>query len=558
MGQMGCRIFPKFTDGYLDSLPSSAEAQFYRACEATLPSNVLVIHSVSLISANAKHGPQVGECDFVIFDPLKGMFVIEVKGGGVSHDPQSGPDWYSIDRFGNKHQIKDPFKQSETYRFKILRQVKEKVRGLKNTQIPVGHSVAFPDISKNSLGGIIAHNRPREIIACKEDLIDLNSWYQKSSDFWMKHDGFDPIGKQALNEIERVFLGPVHARPSLRAAMDLEEENRIKLTDDQSRLLVSVSSYPRFNIIGGAGTGKTVIARKLAEQLAADGKRVALICYNRALGKTNEVYFEGDQFIRAGTFHAIFESLFTNKLNEYFQEAVSSYPNADEWKVLRPFAYALALEENDDVRFDAIIIDEAQDFTSEMWLPIQMLLKSDDSNFAVFADTNQTLYSKIDHVPKLSLPFLLHTNCRNTKEIHESAYENYSGPPISPPSLSGEEVHKFDLGLFMDQLTKLEEILNSLVKDQDLDPSDVVILIAKSSQLESNFEALRKFAKKFKFIKDEFGAVDEVRVSTVRRFKGLEAPAVILWGLSEVEEKYSSEIKYVGTSRAKSLYFQVS
>lgn len=554
---MGCSIFPRLTDEYLDSLASSAEAKFYRACETTLPSNVLVIHSVSLISANTKFGPQVGECDFVIFDPLKGMFVVEVKGGGISHDPQVGSDWYSIDRFGNKHKIKDPFKQSETYRFKILRQVKEKVRSLKSTQIPVGHSVAFPDISKNSLGGIIAHNRPRDIIACKEDLIDLNSWYQKSSDFWMKHDGFEAIGKHSLKEIERVFLGPAHVIPSLKATIDQEEETRIKLTDDQSRLLLSVSSFPRFNIIGGAGTGKTVMARKLAEQLATDGKRVALICYNRALGKTNELYFEDNQFITTGTFHAIFERLFNNQLNEYLQEAVNSYPNADEWRVLRPFAYALALEEYDKVRFDAVIVDEAQDFTSEMWLPIQMLLKSDASNFAVFADTNQTLYSKIDHVPELSLPFLLHTNCRNTKEIHKTAYENYSGPPISPPSLSGEEVQKFELSLFMDQLKKLEAILNSLVKEQDLDPSDVVILIAKSSQLQTNFDALNKAVKKYKFIQDEFGASGEVRVSTVRRFKGLEAPAVILWGLSEVEEKFSSEIKYVGTSRAKSLYYQV-
>jgi superfamily I DNA/RNA helicase len=545
---MACKVFPKLTDYYLDALSSKAEAKFYRACAEQLPSNFLVIHSVSLISNHDRFGPQIGECDFVIFDPLKGMFVVEVKGGGVSHDPQNGPDWYSIDRFGTRHQIKDPFKQSENYRFKMLKQIKDNVRGLKSSQIPVGHSVAFPDISIKSLGGIVSHNRPKEIIACSEDLKDLNAWYQKSSNFWMKHDGFEPIGKQSVKEIERVFLGPVDASASLRTSIEQEEETRIRLTDDQSRLLLCVSSHTRFNVIGGAGTGKTVLARKLTEQLASQGKSVALICYNRALGVTNELYFGDASYVNAGTFHAFFERLFRNSLDEYLIEAASSYPDEDEWRVKKPFAYALALEEQAELRFDAVIVDEAQDFSAEMWMPIQMLLKT---------DTNQALYSTVDHVPALSPPFLLYTNCRNTKEIHARAYERYSGPPISPPSLSGEDIQTFDEGLFSDQLQKIEEILHSLLKTQDLDPNDIVILVAKSSHLDAYFEALAEQTHKYRFIKDEFGDSGEVRVSTVRRFKGLEATTVILWGLEEVEEAFSGEISYVGTSRAKSLCYIV-
>ena len=57
--------------------------------------------------------------------------------------------------------------------------------------------------------------------------------------------------------------------------------------------------------------------------------------------------------------------------------------------------------------------------------------------------------------------------------------------------------------------------------------------------------------------KDEFEDAGKVRVSTVRRFKGLEATAVILWGLNEVEEIFSTEISYVGISRAKSLCYIV-
>ena len=42
-------------------------------------------------------------------------------------------------------------------------------------------------------------------------------------------------------------------------------------------------------------------------------------------------------------------------------------------------------------------------------------------------------------------------------------------------------------------------------------------------------------------------------MDTVRRFKGLEASVVILWGLDGVDWERSEELLYVGMSRAKSL-----
>lgn len=39
----------------------------------------------------------------------------------------------------------------------------------------------------------------------------------------------------------------------------------------------------------------------------------------------------------------------------------------------------------------------------------------------------------------------------------------------------------------------------------------------------------------------------------VRRFKGLEAPIVILWGIDGIDWERCDELLYVGMSRAKSL-----
>ena len=150
---MACNVYPKLTDDQLDQLGSQAEAKFYKACRDQLPSSYFVFHSLSLVyqqSSNGKHG--IGESDFVICNPNAGILVVEVKGGGIRYDPSESNHWYSIDRYGNEHQIKDPFEQSKNYQFRILDLVKRKARNLTRSHFPLGHSVAFPDVSNRELG----------------------------------------------------------------------------------------------------------------------------------------------------------------------------------------------------------------------------------------------------------------------------------------------------------------------------------------------------------------------------------------------------------------------
>ena len=74
-----------------------------------------------------------------------------------------------------------------------------------------------------------------------------------------------------------------------------------------------------------------------------------------------------------------------------------------------PFAFLLAIEEHDSLKFDAVVVDEGQDFSPEMWMSLEALLKDETSKLFVFSDTNQDLYSKKNNVPDLSPPFLLQT-----------------------------------------------------------------------------------------------------------------------------------------------------
>jgi len=550
-------IYPKLSDHELAELQSSAEAKFYRACRDFLSDDVLVVHSLSLFTERKDGGHSIGECDFVLFDPDYGVQVVEVKGGGISYAPEKAESWYSIDRHGVRHQIKDPFKQSEKYRFRVLDLLRNTILNKKNIHIPAGHSVAFPDLSFSDLKNIVSHNRPRSIIACSDDLDSLGEWYKESIKYWHSKDQAR-LGKENLREISRALLKPVYAVPTLAFELENLEKERILLTDAQSRLLLCLGGLKQANIIGGAGTGKTVVARTIVEKLTSENHKTAFICYNRALGESFRSTCSKINHAKGGSYHSFFQGLLGDQFTRYFNKALDNFTSEDEWDVVRPFAYALFLEDNGPM-FDAIVIDEAQDFKPDYWLAIELLAPNgSETPFFVFSDTNQQIFSNSDSIPRLSADFLLYANCRNTKNIHTEAYETYKGPAISPPALHGDEVTYCSEKSMDDQKQFILNTLNYLISDKGAKPSSIFILVAKSSDFIGKSSVLEKSPNKIRFNFTEFEVSGSVGVSTVKKFKGLESDIVFVWGLADLPQHEIPEMRYVALSRAKSILYVVN
>ena len=72
-----------------------------------------------------------------------------------------------------------------------------------------------------------------------------------------------------------------------------------------------------------------------------------------------------------------------------------------------------------EVMYDAVVVDEAQDFAPKWWYSLtQFLLSTSDSPLYAFLDPNQSLRGEVKPPPvPFEKPFRLTMNCRNTRKI---------------------------------------------------------------------------------------------------------------------------------------------
>jgi superfamily I DNA and RNA helicase len=226
--------------------------------------------------------------------------------------------------------------------------------------------------------------------------------------------------------------------------------------------------------------------------------------------------------------------------------------------VLLPFALARAVEET-SLRYEAIIVDEAQDFAADFWLGIDMLLADRASSyFYVFFDHNQVLYERAAKPPIEDAPFLLTVNCRNTRPIHDAAYRFYSGETTDAPSIEGAPIERLVAGSVEAQANRIAKEVIKLIDEERVAPKEIAVLVA-SDQKKPIYEALKAKPppKPASFSFEVHRLEDTVLVDTVARFKGLEAAIIFLCGLESVCAERDRELIYVGLSRAKSRIYLV-
>jgi hypothetical protein len=547
------QIFPKLSDHELSSINSRAEVALYKLLRDQLDDSYLVIFQPRWILKRESSQARDGETDFLIAHPDNGFFCLEVKGGGIHFN---GSDWSSIDKNQNEHEIRNPIKQSMDAKYAIRSKLIESSRVTEDfKRVPIGHSVFFPDME--SAKPFIRTDLPLEIIGAKPDLFAIKKWVDQVLNYW-SGDRSDRLGKSGISQLIDALVRPIQVEVKLGTHLVELEERRARLTEDQIRILDFLETRRRVAISGGAGTGKTVIAIEKAKRLANDGFKTLFTCYNRELSNYISSQIKNHPNLTVTNFDRLsdhFVSYADNKLNRgVLAQAKATYPNADLWRVQMPAAMTYAMDYIDE-RFDAIVVDEAQDFPEEYWFPLEYLLTDfQQGPFYIFYDTHQNLYRRKLNFPIAESPYTLSKNCRNTSEIHSFAYKKYVGPLVQASELRGLPVEKIEASGLEKQATEIHKVILELVLKKGIRFDQIVVLIGDSMTKKDKYSILGNHKLPlggFWSVENGFKK-NQVLIDTVKRFKGLEAEIVLIWGLPEIASGELDEILYVGASRAKS------
>jgi superfamily I DNA/RNA helicase len=195
-------------------------------------------------------------------------------------------------------------------------------------------------------------------------------------------------------------------------------------------------------------------------------------------------------------------------------------------------------------KFDAIVIDEGQDFPDE-WLEIlEQLGNAEDNFFYVFADVEQDLWGRLaDRLSQLP-HVVLDTNCRNTFQIARRVGD-VVGRSASDKLVEGPEPVWIDLS---DERRAATFVVNQTAKllDEGFQEREVVVLV-EDARLVRELRSMTVGTACFSAVGEVGVAVD-----TVARFKGLEAQAVVLC-LGKNGEHAPDKVAYVGMSRARTV-----
>ncbi|MEE4356529.1 MAG: NERD domain-containing protein [Desulfococcaceae bacterium] len=528
----------------LDNVLRSSECQVYRRLEAVLEDPFVVFYSSPWLGIKPDGEEIDGECDFVVAHPDLGFLTLEVKGGAVSYDPKT-EQWTSVDRWGLTHNIKNPVQQARTSKYELLNKLKNS-KHWKERRICIRHGVVLPHSAAPS--GDLGADMPRHIFCFYEDFGgDFRNWILRRFGHNKQERGaVEKIGNDGISALEHILAKPFQLRTPLGSMLSADDSDIQQLTQQQYHILRAIEAVKRSAICGGAGTGKTVLAIEEARRCAEKGMRTLITCFNRPLAMDIQRRIGNRLPVTVKNFHDLCSD-FTRQAGVSIPENIPKYQLFND---RYPELLMQVFEKQPEKCFDAIIVDEGQDFLPIWWMAIDTGLHPEGQKLLrIFYDSNQRIYESAGKLPEdVSLiPIRLTLNLRNTKRIHELVRQHYSGHAIESIGPEGVEVKWIKSKGPKNLRERISKYITHLISNEKIGVENIALLLSSEN-------AIKEFIKNGRMGGYAISRCDKPKrnsliVDSIRRFKGLESPVVILAVTPEIIS--NKELPYVALSRAR-------
>jgi superfamily I DNA and RNA helicase len=303
-------------------------------------------------------------------------------------------------------------------------------------------------------------------------------------------------------------------------------------------MLNFIDAHKKATIRGCAGAGKSILAVKKAKRLAKRGNEVLFLVFNKLIAKRVAKECEDYENIKVTHFHGLcLETL-----------GVSKKETSEFWNVELPEMFFEHLIAN-PMKFDAVIVDEAQDFREGYWDSIPDLVKK-DGWFYIFYDPDQNLFDTKLKIPDLGEEFLLTTNCRNSHHIFDEIKNMASVEIFSADTPEGAPVEKYSAKSANDARNILSKILYDLIENESVPNSNIVILGAHHMPHSSIGDDCH--IKTFTIVeKGELSNNKCVEYHTLYSFKGCDSDVVIILDYNKNDKLWANGAAlYTAMSRA--------
>ncbi len=565
------------------NLKTEGEKRLFRLLRDALPDDFRVWYEPRIKSRYP---------DFVLLAPAFGLLLLEVK--DWSAGKISGASSKTVQR-GNESS-KNPIEQARDYLLPLVNKLWQEKLLLHTSGpyrerpcFPWAYGAVFSEITRQQLDERdLSTIFPHDSVICKDELDALCANPEEGETlaslrrlFHMYFD-FPPLSDEQMQTAQGVILPETKVKRELvqtSFALDTTADRieMIRVLDrDQDCIARGIGDGHRI-VNGVAGSGKTVLLQARARMLAKHdrNKRILFLCFNKALAASLRAELK-DVSEQVEVYH--FDSWLPSCWGLYKGDPES-------W----PAYHTRIGEEAPDVvrdapaekKYDAILIDEAQDFELEWFKTcVQALRDPEHGDLLIAVDGAQSLYGRPKGSTWISVGVQargrsrsLDRNYRNTRELLSFAWGLTQdtlqvadtetnvrvaprevwrhGPPPKFFEASDEEDEKRAVVRELQRLQKL-----------GISGSRIGILYAqdRGGRIHRLHRDLQEDGIELCWVReqnrDSFTSQPGVRLSTIKSAKGLEFSAVILVALDQLPDDRDTpeeniNLLYVALTRAQ-------
>lgn len=495
------------------------------------------------------------EIDAILYNPKCGMLIVECKDGKITAERTSADLDILTWKQSGRVLSRSPADQVKTV-IHTLHDHFGKMFPKENNgyyRIRVQWAVFFPDMENpgNIIGQI-----PLSHLFLKGDASSPRTFENKvrralntkESSFGGKPYPNESLDGENLQKLLDFFAS--YGEPSWPELCAMNESMRVQPTELQKMLMRTIERNAQMRIEGVAGSGKSMLVKWEAERLAEKNKRVAVLCYNDLLAEKLETDLNPEKSRNFpievhSYFHFAQKYARLSKLPDVPRKEPTDRDAKCEYFANLPDAFDKAInalkkdrsEKTANRFFDAVIIDEGQDFEN-VWLDTVLKLLKNPKTGVVrfFYDPAQRLYSRdvlgnrtINAMPVMVLP----CGFRSTRRILDWVRKEtdiripcYDNTPL------GKNVEVRYYTNPEDQMAMLEREIDKL-RAKKIDKKDILVLSMHSRKY-SGIKNLANDDFKWSDVNDSLSN-QRINVVSVRRYKGLDSRIVILCDMKDLK-----------------------